>query len=299
MNLSDTPFESATTAIEHGHGANLSDPKLAPTPHPSLLFSQSQPRPPPANPTGLLAPFASGACSELFKCVVKKPEVIQVEINGELQSNALDVTQQFVAEMLVYNTISRHRNIVTFLGCLEGVGMVLEFVEGQALFDVIRQRPQLSKSIKVDFHNQLLDGITHLHSYGFSHGDLSLLNVIVNESHTLKIFDFGRSISVHDPQQPPEPSGSSSTLENRPILIPQIHPGTRPFTAPEILRGECRDGRLADAYSIEVRNQKKDILPNLSGLEVFEDQILPYLEKCDVRRRLAKEQRMKVPKDQA
>ena len=190
--------------------------------------------------------------------------------------------------------------------------MVLEYVEGHSLFEVIRRRPQLSKPKKIDFHNQILDGITHLHSYGFSHGDMSLLNIILSEDDVLKIFDFGRSISVHDPQQPSDPSMSSTARYGVPEVATVIHAGTRPFTAPEILRGECTDGRLADAYSfgmillcidrgglinIEVRNQKKDILPNLSGLEVFEEQILPYLLKFDQRRRLAKDQRMKVPNE--
>jgi predicted component of type VI protein secretion system len=46
---------------------------------------------------------------------------------------------------------------------------------------------------------------------------------------------------------------------------------------------------------LEVRNQKKDILPNLSGLEIFEDQIVPYLQKWTERKRIVKESRMKAP----
>jgi len=34
-----------------------------------------------------------------------------------------------------------------------------------------------------------------------------------------------------------------------PCQVEQIHPGTRPFAEPEVLRGECDDPRLADAYS--------------------------------------------------
>ncbi|EJD52473.1 kinase-like protein, partial [Auricularia subglabra TFB-10046 SS5] len=287
---------------------------FTPPPHPSLLFVQSNPRPAPANPTALLAPFASGACSELFKCVVKKvrpPHTAQVEINGELQTNAPDVTAQFRAELLVYSAVTRHRNIAAFLGSLEGVGMVLEYIDGRSLFEVIRQRPPVPKEMKIDFHNQLLDGLSHLHSFGFSHGDLSLLNVIVAEpSNVLKLFDFGRSTTVHD-LPPPRPSGSRVTLDDQPFSN-QIHPGTRPFTAPEILRGECKDARLADAYSfgiillcmdrgglvnLEARNQKKDILPNLVGLEIFQDVIAPYLQKYTHRARISRENRIRLPED--
>ncbi|KZV88353.1 kinase-like protein [Exidia glandulosa HHB12029] len=309
MALLASPYSSATVISST---APSSDPKLEAPPHPGLLFSQSTPRSAPTNPTALLSPFASGACSELFKCVVKKPEIVQVDINGELQTNAPDVTAQFLAELLVYTTVSRHRNIVAFLGSLEGVGMVMEYVEGRSLFQVLRQRPQISRELKIDFHNQLLDGLAHLHSFGFSHGDLSLLNVMVAEpSKVIKLFDFGRSTTVHDTQQGSDTASTSTiTLDNRPVIVNKIHPGTRPFTAPEILREECTDARLADAYSfgiillcmdrgglvnLEARNQKKDILPDLSGLEVFPDVIPPYLQKWTKRRRIARENRIHVP----
>ena len=81
-------------------------------------------------------PFAQGSASELFRCIVKKPDVIQLEINGEMQSNAEDATRLFLAELRAYTTLPRHRNIATFLGCLENVGMVLEYLEGRTLYDV-------------------------------------------------------------------------------------------------------------------------------------------------------------------
>ena len=298
----------------------------------------------PPNPTQNLPPCAAGSASELFKCVVKKPNVVQLEINGEMQSNANDVTTQFLAELRVYTTVTRHRNITAFLGSLENVGMVLEFVEGRTLWDVIRERPQISRLKKIDYHNQLLDGLTHLHSFGLSHGDLSLLNVQVTlSSDTIKLLDFGRSVSVdsifaspdEDIHRPPEPPPltrirpTSRFAPRTPISPPpsllglttpqqpsrkveQIHPGTRPFSAPEVLRGECQDALLADAYSfgmilvcldrsslVDVKpwEQRKDRLPNgfLDGLEIFGDRCGEYLRRWDKgRRRLDREDIMDI-----
>ena len=298
--------------------------------HPSVIFSFPTPTAyaAPPNPTAHIAPFATGSTSELYKCIVKKPEVVQLEINGEMQSNASDVTTQFLAELRVYTTLARHRNIVAFLGCLEGVGMVLEYIDGRTLLDVVRARPVLTRDQKIDFHNQILDGLSHLHSYGLSHGDLSLLNIYVtNSSDTVKLIDFGRSVaadSFYDPPtaEPADPfaflarsrSGNPHTLLPKKALshqhyqrkVEQIHLGTRPFTAPEILRGECQDARLADAYSfgvilvcLEVNAlvdcnpavQRKDEYPTewLPACEIFQDRIEAYLRKCDTRKRLAKE----------
>ena len=271
---------------------------------------------------------------------MKKPNVVQLEINGEMQSNARDVTTQFLAELRVYTTVTRHRNICAFLGSLENVGMVLEYLEGRTLYDVIRaHKPALARAQKVDYHNQLLDGLTHLHGYGFSHGDLSLLNIqVTHGSDTIKLFDFGRSVSAdsvyaspddpYDDEPPASPPPTAPLRMNSrftpktptlpPILpvptrkVERIYPGTRPFSAPEILRGECTDARLADAYSfgmilvcldrcdlVDVKpwDQRKDKLPKgfLDGLEVFGGRCPDYLKRCDQgRRRLLHEDMMDV-----
>ena len=154
--------------------ASLTCPCLVPDRHPSAIFSFPTPTSysAPPNPTHNLAPFAQGSASELFKCVVKKPNVVQLEINDEMQSNARDVTTQFLAELRVYTTVTRHRNVCGFLGSIENVGMVLEFIEGRTLWDVIKAADSapLPRAKKLDFHNQLLDGLTHLHSFRLSSG---------------------------------------------------------------------------------------------------------------------------------
>ena len=107
------------------------------------------------------------------------------------------------------------------------------------------------------------------------------------------------------PAVPPAPASAPRKVE-------RIYPGTRPFSAPEILRGECMDARLADAYSfgmilvcldrgvlVDVKpwEQRKDKLPKgfLDGLEVFGERCGEYLRRCDQgRRRLMRGDMMDV-----
>jgi serine/threonine protein kinase len=294
------------------------------------------------------------------------------------------VTTQFLAELRVYTTVSRHRNIAAFLGCLPAVGMVLEYIDGPTLYDVLRSRcAPLPRARKIDYHDQLLSALVHLHSYGLSHGDLSLLNIHIQRPHytssvpptpageapdvaeggcdnahpgTIKLLDFGRSVSASSDfaapeDEPADPfthvqsalsahlsqqgrnafstssypltseapsrkmSGLGGTLPSAPALaaeprkVEQIHPGTRPFSAPEILRGECTDPLLADAYSfgmilvclergtgVDVKpwEQRKDKLPAgfFDGCEVFGERAKEYLRRWDSRRRLVPDDRM-------
>jgi serine/threonine protein kinase len=257
-----------------------------------------------------LQPFTQGSASELFKCVVKKPEYVTLEINGEVQSNALDVATQFLAELRVYTTVSHHRNLAIFLGCLDGVGMVVEYIEGRTLYQYMKDGA-LTRSRKCDFHNQLLDVICHIHSFGLSHGDLSTLNIQVTQNETLKLFDFGRSVAASSELRAPDgmpvdPFAWMTPGSPQTPRAEQIHPGTRPFTAPEILRGECTDARLADAYSfgmilicierselVDVKpwEQRKDKLPAdlFEGCEMWVDRIKEYLARFDARRSLSKD----------
>jgi len=193
--------------------------------------------------------------------------------------------------------------------------MVLEYIDGRTLYDVIIARPMMTIRQKIDYHNQLLDGLTHLHSFRLSHGDLSLLNVQVTTSaDTIKLLDFGRSVSADSTFKSPDdepidpfadlPRKASAPQKTKPITvkIEQIHPGTRPFSAPEILRGECQDPLLADAYSfgmilvcldrcesIDVKpwEQRKDQLPKdlFEGCVLFEERAKEYLRKWDCGRR--------------
>jgi serine/threonine protein kinase len=283
--------------------------------NPTTIFSFPTPSiyAAPSNPTASLTPFAQGSASEVFKCIVKKPEIVQLEINDEMQSNALDVTAQFLAELRVYTHVAPHRNIPVFLGCLDGVGMVLEFLEGGTLYDYLKQYAPLPRIRLYDFHNQLLDALTHLHSYGLSHGDLSLLNVQVIErfgEQILKMIDFGRSVSANSVLAPPDgvpvDPWAHLNADGTEPRAEQIYPGTRPFSAPEILRGECHDARLADAYSfgmvlvclerghlVDVKpwNQRRDQHPEdlLDGCTLFGERIKEYLRRWDERRRLLRE----------
>ena len=131
--------------IKEQPSPNPSIPVYIPPRHPTSIFSFPTPSAysAPPNPTANLAPVAWGSTSELFTWMVKKSGVVQLEINGEMQSDASDVTTQFLAELSVYTTVSRYRNITIFLGGLENVGMVLEYIDRRTLYEVIRPRPTL------------------------------------------------------------------------------------------------------------------------------------------------------------
>ena len=111
-----------------------------------------------------LAPHATGSSSSLYRTVLKTPMLTQLYMHGSFSSNAPDVLRQFTAELRFFQTVRRHRNIVAFVGSLEGVGMLLEYVDGETLWRHLGKGYPMS--VRADWFNQILSGLTHIHSFG-------------------------------------------------------------------------------------------------------------------------------------
>jgi serine/threonine protein kinase len=157
--------------------------------------SDGPPDPPALNRTTGLYPFnEDGASSQMFRCIVKRPHADQPVSFASNNDSSIhpydsppggisvqlqpldDVVKQFAAELRVFRTIGIHKNVVRFFGVIEGVGIVLEEIDhGHTLLELL---PTVwSDSTKVDWFNQILEGLAHIHKFGLSHGDLSCTNV--------------------------------------------------------------------------------------------------------------------------
>lgn len=90
-----------------------------------------------------------------------------------------------------------HPNVITvhdFGECEDGPYMVLEFVEGASLEQVVNGgRLELGRSTLLA--RQIADGMAHVHAKGILHRDLSLNNIMVSQagdgSEIAKVLDFG------------------------------------------------------------------------------------------------------------
>ncbi|KAG8856311.1 hypothetical protein FRB96_006462 [Tulasnella sp. 330] len=257
---SPTPPSSPGATLQR-IGSLMSSAELitpSPTPYPPPV-----PIPAPAERIAGLVPWASGSTSQIYKTIIKRPQLVQMYVNDQLHTNAPDVENQFLAELRAYQTVGPHKNIAALLGLIDGLGMVLEQVEGDTLFERALRRnvagtkwentERVNTTLKVEWFNQLVDALCHVHMHGLSHGDINSLNVLItlptaHPPNIVKLIDFGRSTFY-------SPPGSSLP----PSEVP--HPPAHPFAAPEVLRGGKYianykrvpvDGRLADAYSLGV-----------------------------------------------
>jgi serine/threonine protein kinase len=131
-----------------------------------------------------------------------------------------------------------HPNIVTLFDFGTDTGqpyLVLEFIDGPTLADVILNRGPLDADVATHFAVQLLSALGYAHTQGVVHRDIKPSNIFVCSGEHLKIADLG--IARIESEQSVTSDG-------------QIF-GTPAYMSPEQVKGEPVDGR-ADIWAAGV-----------------------------------------------
>jgi beta-lactam-binding protein with PASTA domain len=113
--------------------------------------------------------------------------------------------------------------------------IVMEYVEGDTLRDVLRREGVLSPERAMNFAADICNALDFSHRNGIVHRDVKPGNVMVTPQGTVKVMDFGIARAVSD---------SAATMTSTAAVI-----GTAQYLSPEQARGESVDAR-SDVYSV-------------------------------------------------
>lgn len=94
-----------------------------------------------------------------------------------------------------------HTNIIPVYGFTDTdntLGIVMEYVEGETIEDILKREEKLDLRFSLDVMRQVLSGIAYAHQKGFIHRDLKPSNIIISNEGIAKIMDFGISKSIND-----------------------------------------------------------------------------------------------------
>jgi serine/threonine protein kinase len=131
-------------------------------------------------------------------------------------------------EAKVLSTLA-HPNTVRFLGLTRPANLLMEFLEGPTLEELIYKHPRkrlgISNAIRVAIH--IGAALQHIHEKGFLHLDVKPSNVIVARGGRPVLYDFG-----------------SARQQNG--IRPRFITGTDPYIAPE----ECLYGNVTPAADV-------------------------------------------------
>jgi serine/threonine-protein kinase len=113
--------------------------------------------------------------------------------------------------------------------------IVMEYVEGETLRDVLRREGVLSPQRAMSFTADICNALDFSHRNGIVHRDVKPGNVMITPEGTVKVMDFGIARAVSD---------SAATMTSTAAVI-----GTAQYLSPEQARGESVDAR-SDVYSV-------------------------------------------------
>ncbi len=141
-----------------------------------------------------------------------------------------------------------HPNIVTAYDAEQFENqhlLVMEFVEGRNLAEVVQQRGPLSMIDACDYIRQAALGLQHAHEQGMVHRDIKPHNLMLTSDDQVKILDFGLASLVADDvidelaDEYTDTASTSAFLTKASTMI-----GTPDYIAPE---------QVADARSADIR----------------------------------------------
>ena len=169
---------------------------------------------------------------ENFTVVLK---VMSDELVGEETAR-----RRFAKEAYILSRL-RHRNITRFYEFLpreKGSVLVMEFVEGQPLDQMIAQRGTLDVADATRIASHLLDALVYAHAKGIIHRDIKPANLICEASGNVKVTDFGIA-KINEGG-----SAGDTVLTKSGLLL-----GTPHYMSPEQIREPKDAGAKSDVYS--------------------------------------------------
>jgi serine/threonine protein kinase len=155
-----------------------------------------------------------------------------------------------------------HPNIVAITTAEKQDGVffiVMEYVQGETLENIIGTRGALDLTRALDFTCQICNAVDHAHRQGVIHRDLRPANVLVGENDMLKVADFGTSrfleIAAHGttvigsppymaPEQFQGKAVFASDIYSLGVTMYQMFTGVLPYNTPmpgdleKLMRGE-------------------------------------------------------------
>ena len=135
-----------------------------------------------------------------FDTILDRNVAIKV-LRGDL-SNDEKFVRRFQREALSASSLA-HPNIVEMYDVGEDDGtyyIVMEYVEGKTLKQLLKKRGTLTLSEAIDIMSQLTDGMAHAHDSYIIHRDLKPQNIMIKDDGQIKITDFGIAMALNATQ---------------------------------------------------------------------------------------------------
>ncbi|MHC1786715.1 MAG: protein kinase [Christensenellales bacterium] len=157
-------------------------------------------------------------------------------LRPEFKANP-DFLSRFDREATAASKMSHH-NIVNLLDVGysgDNPYIVIEYVDGKTLKDIIRERKQLPEDVSCQIAIRILSALQHAHQAGIIHRDIKPQNILVDMKGYIKVSDFGIARMVG--------ANTATMTDANNSVMGSVH-----YFSPEQARGETATA-ASDLYS--------------------------------------------------
>ena len=138
--------------------------------------------------------IGQGGMSLVYRAVdIRTGHSVAVKILKSEYNSDKEFLERFQREAQAASLMSHH-NLVNLLDVgVEGEYryLVLEYVNGNTLKDIIRQKGQLNYQTAIQITIRILSALQHAHDNGIIHRDIKPQNVLIHADGHVKVADFG------------------------------------------------------------------------------------------------------------
>lgn len=162
---------------------------------------------------------------------------VAVKILRDELTNDEEFIKKFRHESQAAASLS-HPNIVSIydVGVENDIHyIVMEYIKGKTLKDIIDEKGKLSPEETIDYTIQIAEALGHAHKNHIIHRDIKPHNIMVTDDKRIKVTDFGIARAA-----------TSATMTNTSSVIGSVH-----YFSPEQARGKFTDEK-SDIYSLGI-----------------------------------------------
>lgn len=168
--------------------------------------------------------------------VVSKSVLSSLEQQDDKGRDAAGLAYGIEREIIIMKLLN-HPNVLRLYDVWEtskSLYLILEYVEGGELFDLLVEQGPLGEAEAVRYFRQIMMGASYCHALGICHRDLKPENLLLDHNLNVKLADFGMA-----------------ALENSDRLL-ETSCGSPHYAAPEIVSGKHYHGFESDVWSCGV-----------------------------------------------
>lgn len=187
----------------------------------------------------ILSKLGAGAMAAVFKArQISLDRIVAIKVLPKRMSENKEFVDRFYKEGKAAAKLN-HPNIVGAVDVGEANGFhyfVMEYVEGQTVFDKLDKGQRYSEKDALNIVIQVCRALAHAHKAGFIHRDVKPKNIMITPDGVAKLADMGLARETSDVEAAQAEAGKAY--------------GTPYYISPEQIRGELDVDQRADIYSL-------------------------------------------------